>query len=115
MPRLTNAQVRDAVNERRHFMNNNQTLYSASNWRDDGDLYIVYSYGTHYPVYVYDNIARQWFGNNDKSSPTTERHKTQARPDGDIRWASTDYLRAMILAGSYVNHTAQRVMREVAA
>ena len=115
MPRLANNQVRDAVNERRAFMTNNQTLYSSSNWREDGSLYIVYSYGTHYPMYVYDNIACQWFGNETKSSSTTERHKTHARPDGDIRWASTDYLRAMILAGSYVNHTAQRVMRELAA
>ena len=66
-------------------------------------------------MYVYDSIARQWFGNETRSTPTTERHKPIARPDGDIRWASTDYLRAMILAGSYVNHTAQRVLRERAA
>ena len=112
MPKLANRQVRDAVNKRQLFKNNNDTLYSDST---SHELYVVYSYGTHYPMYVYDNIARQWFGNETRSSSTTERHKTHARPDGDIRWASTDYLRAMILAGSYVNHTAQRVMRKLAA
>jgi len=112
MPRLANNQVRDAVNERRAFMTNNETITSSISSKG---LYVVYSYGEHYPMYVYDSIARQWFGNADWTTPTTERHKTHARPDGDIRWASTDYLRALILAGSYVNHAAQRVMRERAA
>ena len=112
MPKLANNQVRDAVNKRQLFANNNDTLYAEF---PSHELYVVYSYGVHYPMYVYDNIARQWFGNETRSTPTTERHKPIARPDGDIRWVSTDYLRAMILAGSYVNHAAQRVMRERAA
>ena len=112
MPKLANNQVRDAVDKRQLFTNTNDTVHSDFT---SPELYVVYSYGSHYPMYVYDNIARQWFGNETRSTPTTERHKTQARPDGDIRWVSTDYLRAMILAGSYVNHTAQRVLREEAA
>lgn len=113
MPKLANNQVRDAVNERRDFMNNNQTLYSASNWRDDDGLYVVYSYGNHYPAYVYDYGTKTWFGNETKSSRTTERHKTQARPDGYIDWCSTSYLQSIIRHGSYAAHCARAVTREV--
>jgi len=48
------------------------------------NLYVVYSYGTHYPMYVYHN--GQWYYNNEKFradwlsrgySPSTERQKNK--------------------------------------
>ena len=105
---LANNQVREYVNDRRPFKNNNGTMLAT--YRHD--LYVVYSYGEHYPMYVYDCIAKQWFGNNSESSVATQRHLTQARPDGDITWASKDYLRALVIAGSYANYAAQTVLRE---
>lgn len=106
---LANNQVREFVNDRRPFKNNNGTMFTT--YRHD--LYVVYSYGEHYPMYVYDCIAKQWFGNDSKSSRTTQRHKTQARPDDrDVYGVTTDYLRALILAGSYANYAAQTVLRE---
>lgn len=105
-PRLANRDVRSKVEKRQLFSNTNQTIYAK---RKD-DLYVVYSYGDHFPLYVYDAIVSQWFGNDTKSTPTTQRHKTLTRPDNvEITWASTDYLCAMILAGSYANYTALRV------
>lgn len=41
--------------------------------------YIVYSYGIHYPMYIYSNFSRHWFGNSDHYSLTTEKHKTQCK------------------------------------
>lgn len=44
-----------------------------------GELYVVYSYGQHWPLYI--NWEGIWFSNNDKSpSPTTTRHRTHANP-----------------------------------
>ncbi len=36
--------------------------------------YTVYSYGNHYPMYVWDDLAQQWYGNRDKFSRTTTKH-----------------------------------------
>jgi hypothetical protein len=43
-------------------------------------LYIVYSYGHHFPLYIYDEQAQAWCGNSDYYSQTTSRHKTLAKP-----------------------------------
>ena len=40
--------------------------------------YIVYSYGYHYPMYIYMN--GKWVGNSTKYSVTTSKHMTQAYP-----------------------------------
>lgn len=102
---IKNSDARKYVSDRKPFTNTNKTMWGE---RYD-DMYIAYSYGEHYPMYVYDYNAEQWFGNSQKSSRTTQRHKTQAMPDGDIRFANTDTLRAMILAGGYVSHCAKRI------
>jgi len=45
-----------------------------------GASYIVFSYGTHFPLYVYDNKSGLWFENNESYSQTTTQHLTYARP-----------------------------------
>lgn len=47
--------------------------------------YVVYSYGKHFPMYVYDDLINQWFGNYDKYSQTTSKHMSQCRPSD--HWA----------------------------
>lgn len=42
--------------------------------------YVVYSYGTHFPLFIYDESTDTWFENGDKYSPTTARHRSQAHP-----------------------------------
>jgi hypothetical protein len=99
--------MRDAVNRRQCFANTNDTVYSISiNGRN---LYVVYSYGAHYPMYLYDYETQTWFGNETKSSVTTQRHKTQTRPDGYIDWCSTPHLLSIIHHGSYAAHCARAV------
>ena len=41
--------------------------------------YIVYSYGRHFPIYLYLNGV--WYENTDKYSVSTSKHQTQARPE----------------------------------
>jgi hypothetical protein len=43
------------------------------------DIYVVYSYGQHWPLYI--NWKGIWFSNNDKSpSRTTSKHTSQTNP-----------------------------------
>ena len=54
----------------------------ASDYFDISDtynLYIVYSYGRHFPIYLYLNGV--WYENTDKYSVSTSKHQTQARPE----------------------------------
>jgi hypothetical protein len=51
----------------------------ATLWGErQGDSYVVYSYGRHWPLYV--NWRGIWFSNRDKYSPTTSKHASQANP-----------------------------------
>lgn len=109
MTKLANNQVRDAVNRCQRFTNNNDTMFSING----SNIYVVYSYGNHYPMYVYDYETKTWFGNETRSSVTTQRHKTHAKPDGYIDWCSTSYLQSIIHHGSYAAHCARAVTREV--
>jgi hypothetical protein len=70
--------------------------------------YTVYSYGLHYPMYVYDYEACQWYGNADKSTRTTERHKNLVKPYSVAQWVDTETIRHISLEG-IVNTTANRM------
>jgi hypothetical protein len=38
-------------------------------------LYIVYSYGYHFPLVIYDFTCKRWYMNMDKRSRTTSKHQ----------------------------------------
>lgn len=40
------------------------------------NLYIVYSYGKHFPIAVYNFDTKIWYINTDKYSTTTSRHQS---------------------------------------
>lgn len=70
--------------------------------------YTVYSYGLHYPMYVYDYEACQWYGNADKSTPTTQRHKSRFKPHSIAQWVDTETLSRIAIHG-IVETSAQRM------
>jgi len=76
MNSLPNAKVRSAVEGRLTFCNANATLYGK--WFDDGQTYVVFSYGSHWPLFLYR--AGLWYENKQRASTTTTRHATVARP-----------------------------------
>ena len=49
------------------------------------DLYIVYSYGEHFPMYIAETDAEtkttRWYGNVNRYSRSTTRHQSQAHPN----------------------------------
>lgn len=83
---LTNKQCRDYVRRHCEFRNKNNTIFAQRK----KDLYVVYSYGYHWPLYVYDFETQKWYGNEDKYSVTTSRHATQTNPDVVSDWLSKD-------------------------
>ena len=107
MTRIANADMGRYVSHRQPFITNNKTAFGEY----DGDLYIVYSYGKHFPMYVFDRNTHMWFGNSDKYSRTTSSHQTKAHPRQNIDvWLDTGKLQQFIAAGGYVNACADRII-----
>ena len=70
--------------------------------------YTIYSYGSHYPMYVYDYEACQWYGNADKSTQTTMRHMSKFKPYSVAQWVDTETLSNISIHG-IVETSAQRM------
>jgi hypothetical protein len=106
--RVANKDMHTQTTYRNVFENNNETAWGV-NMMDD--IYVVYSYGHHFPMYIYDYKAEQWFGNSDKYSSTTSRHQSYARPRNvDITYLDTSMMKQIIMNGGY----NQTILRRVA-
>ena len=111
METITNKQMCEYTTYHIPFKNSTGTVFAEepSNSFEGQDLYVVYSYGEHYPIYVYDYQLEMWFGNYDKYSSTTSRHQTMARPEVDeIQMLSTEELNQVIYCGGYRNYCSDR-------
>lgn len=77
----------------------------GGHWANDevvgevSELYVVYSYGTHFPMYIYDKQMGQWLGNKDKYSQSTTRHQSQTRPSNVEVWLDTDDMKLAVRNG----------------
>jgi len=80
-------------------------------WEDSSELYVVCSYGVHYPMWIYDFLTGQWFGNYDKYSRTTSKHRTQTQPcEGtSIRWYDTQTMLDLMVYG-YRGLASRRIL-----
>ena len=99
MGKLSNRQVSSYVNNLEAFETNSGSMFSSGG-RSTG-LYAVYSYGFHFPMYVYD-----------KHSTTTSTHQNYAHPNADIHWMSTDDMKLLTAAGSFAGVCADRITGE---
>ncbi len=72
--KTSNSRAKQLVNELKAFKGNNTFA------EDNHTVYVVYSYGYHFPLYVYDKVLSVWYENTDKYSVTTSKHKSQLRP-----------------------------------
>ena len=71
-PRVANSNARAYVQQRKPFQGNNTFGTYVE------DRYVVYSYGTHWPMFVYDD--GRWFANSGRWGATTSKHRTQLHP-----------------------------------
>lgn len=99
--RTTNRNARDYVRNGIPFKNSNGQLFG--HW-ETPTLYVVYSYGDHWPLFVWDN--GEWLENSDKYSVTTSRHHSQAHPHKDTTHLSRTVLKTIIMnrRASYRDH-----------
>ena len=82
--RVSGWKCREYVQKLQLFHNsgsNHRHPKGATLWSEQrGDLYVVFSYGYYWPLYI--NWKGVWFMNKDKDkySPTTSKHSSQANP-----------------------------------
>ena len=72
MDRVANKDCRSYVERKEEF--NGSNLYA----RNIGKIYVVYSYGKHYPMFLFRK--ENWYENSDGYSVSTRKHHGQARP-----------------------------------
>jgi len=72
--KVSNNKCREFVINKKPFKANN--LFAEYNSIDD--VYIVYSYGYHFPIFV--NTKGTWYENSDRYSVSTSKQKNQAHP-----------------------------------
>lgn len=90
-PRINGRNCRPYVQERKAFTNSNGQLYAV---RHTPLLYVVYSYGEHWPLFVWDGF--DWYENEDRCSPTTSRHHSYANPYKETDKRSVHWLKQFI-------------------
>lgn len=80
--RVSGWKCREYVQQRKLFHNsgsNHRHPKGSTLWSEQrGDIYVVFSYGYHWPLYI--NWRGIWFSNVGKASRTTSKHASQANP-----------------------------------
>lgn len=102
MSKTTLNEMRAEVEGRRVFEGNSVFSNVTENF------YTVYSYGYHFPMYVYDYAIGEWIGNQDKYSTTTSRHQSKCRPNNVRFWLKTKELIQMREMGGFVQYKTAR-------
>lgn len=92
--RTTNKDARSYVRNKEPFLGSHTFSSYTPN------LYIVYSYGEHFPLFIYDQTNYQWLENSDPYSKSTARHRSQLRPTDHTIKCTTEQIQAVIRAGS---------------
>ena len=85
--KTSNIKCRALVQQRTPFVANNlfATALPANPNLNLPERYVVYSYGTHFPLFIWQAFAEgsplgEWYENQDRYSVTTSKHKSQAHP-----------------------------------
>lgn len=83
---------------------NNKVVFKANNIFSEhikkDKLYIVYSYGHHFPMFI--KYKNTWYENSDKYSVTTSKHTSQARPSNKTKLLNTNKMKEIIYKTSLI-------------
>ena len=110
--RINGRKCRPYVQERKPFQNSNGQLYGK--W-ETPDLYVVYSYGEHWPLFMWAGRTETWYQNEDKFSPTTSHHRTYAHPHEETELASCYNMKQIINAYRSAHRQETLAVRQAAA
>ena len=79
--KIANYQASSYSGNKKEFIGSN--LFAEWRTGKDGHArYVVFSYGNHWPLYIWDTTTEQWYGNFSRYGVTTSKHFGQARPAG---------------------------------
>lgn len=82
--RINGRHARSYVQRTEPFRNSNGQLYAEwidpSHSEDNNSRYVVYSYGPHWPLFIYVPEINTWFENSERHSMTTSKHRTHTHP-----------------------------------
>lgn len=113
--RTTNQDAYSAVMAKEKFTASNMfaewVRIGESAWQGSAEvkeLYVVYSYGYHFPMWVWDEQAGQWIGNKDKYSRSTTKQQSQTQPRDIKTWLNTEEIKKVVQWGGL----AEFVMRK---
>jgi hypothetical protein len=86
-------------------------------WDTSDELYIVYSYGEHHPMYIYSTLLKEWFENGDRGVETqsTKRHYTQLKPKNTATTIKSHLYMKKVAQHGVVGTTRERVTRAASA
>ena len=110
--RVSNNKARQYVEKLEEFQGSN-TKGIWHNWDNIWEggakkLYVVYSYGSHFPMYIYDDQENKWIGNKDKYSSSTTRHQSLLRPSSVGLWLDTEDMQHVVRHQGLVGHTISK-------
>jgi hypothetical protein len=104
MKRVNNADVRQYVQRREEFKNNTESMYGVEVVSGNTHRYIVFSYGDHYPLFIYEwmpdcPVEGVWYENIEPTSQTTNRHRTQAHPHTACTPMNSGQMKLIVIGG----------------
>ena len=70
-------------------------------------VYVVYSYGEHFPMYIWEPLEDVWFNTTDDSTPSTNKHRSAVYP-GEHLSVDLDIMNSIIAYG--IKHTMKEVL-----
>jgi hypothetical protein len=97
--KTSNIKCRALVQNQKPFNGNNlfATTLPAKPELNLTERYVVYSYGTHHPLFI--NQDGIWYENQDRYSPTTSKHKSQAHPHANTMPMTTQAMQRIAQDG----------------
>lgn len=112
-PKVANKDARTWVINKRPFRGSNTfgrlINYINARDRDEVSLYVVYSYGQHWPLFIYDFNVNQWFSNCDRYSVSTSKHHSQLTPYEATIPLTVEQMRLLVESGGYAQMTQRRL------
>jgi len=93
-PKVTNIMARPRVQNKESFQGSNLFGQWMTKRDQPYSRYVVYSYGYHWPLFVYENGV--WYENADKFSVTTSKHRSQVHPHEDTLPMSVENMRVLV-------------------
>lgn len=104
--KIANRDARRHVQSRTAFVGSN--LFGTT----IGDNYAVFSYGIHWPLFIYSNGA--WFENEERHSVTTSKHRSQSHPHCPTILLSKSWTQTLLTQGFQALAKARILNGEVA-